>query len=110
MEVEKMKAIINGCVWSNEKKYYDWDTEHLFVRFEVVSRTHYEIEANSLDEAHEWMLVNHPNEAVGCGINMENGDFLCDAVLDWYYCELHTDDVLKIASWQLDALKKKACA
>lgn len=77
---------ITGYKWDMEKRWYDWDDEHKFAHFETRDQKKFVVKAKSLDHAHLWMILRHPLYAVGCGIScVENTDFLCDAVYDYYY-------------------------
>ena len=68
-----MKYIINGHTYANEPYYVSWDTERKYPFFKHVEEIELRLEANSLDEAYKWMLINLPAYAIGCAIRSEDG-------------------------------------
>lgn len=104
----KKKYKIIGRKWDTKNiKYYDWDTDHKFPHFEQTNERVWYKRANSLDEAHIWFMETHPEWSVGCGINcLDNSDFLCDAVLDYYYSNHGLLDPVDIADMKLTNCKQ----
>lgn len=84
---------ITGHKFSPEKHYYDFDKNRNYPTFKSIDTQHFTCEAPDIDSAYLWMLKNHPDYAVGCGITCtSNNDFLFDAVPDYYVCEFGLKD------------------
>ena len=80
-----MQYIIEGCKFSKEPTYYDWDKEHRYANFEIVDKVEIVREADSLDEAYKWMLENVPTYAIGCSIrSVDKNSFLLNPVKGFY--------------------------
>jgi hypothetical protein len=92
-------------------RYYDWDKEHKYPHFDSIGEKVFYKRAKSLEEAHIWMMENHPEWSVGCNIVcLNNTDFLCDAVLDYYYLECGMKDPVDIADMKLTNMKQPRTA
>ena len=111
MNVRRKYKII-GTKWDTEHmRYYDWDKEHKYPHFDSIGEKVFYKRAKSLEEAHIWMMENHPEWSVGCNIVcLNNTDFLCDAVLDYYYLECGMKDPVDIADMKLTNMKQPRVA
>lgn len=88
---------IIGYLWNLEKTFFHWDTKREFPHFALEEKKTFSCKANSLMEAWLWMLKNNPLYSIGVNIKcQETGDFFCDAILDYYYLNLGTQDINKI--------------
>ena len=102
---------IFGTKYSTEKSFYKWDTEHRYPTFKALDSMEFFCEAESLDDAHLWMMENQPEYAIGCGINcLDNTDFLCDAIPDYYVREYDTEDFKKILAICIEQVKSRKVA
>lgn len=93
---------IKGRRWNLEKGFYPWDAEQRFPHYEPIpnSEQEFQVEAESLNHAHLWLITNHPELAVGaCVVGVDNDDFLLDAVLDYYVACLGTENYQTILEY-----------
>ena len=97
---------ITGRKWNLKRQYYSWDSEKKFPTYNTEEEREFTLETNDVNEAYLWMLENHPEFAVGCGVVADNGNFLFDANLDYYVYELKTENIQEI----VENLKERARA
>lgn len=71
-----MKYTIHGSRYDETAIYYKWDRDRKFPEYTRIESAQYEVEANCLDEAEDWLIENHPEFYMGCSITNEKGDFL----------------------------------
>ncbi|MCR5670752.1 MAG: hypothetical protein K6G10_07070, partial [Butyrivibrio sp.] len=75
---------VNGLFFDEKPGYSSWDTEKRYPRYELLDEARFKCPAyvNSLDKAELWLLNNHPDFHMGCGIHQDcrGGDFMMSAV------------------------------
>ena len=97
-----MKAKVTIRTWKDAKdptpyKRFEVDTEETFL-----------FEANDLYEAELKVLRNFPaKKCIGFTLTMENGDFTCQAVKDYWHGELPNPTDEAIRAILLKAVEKK---
>ena len=87
-----MKAIVEIRTWKDAKEPNEWK------KFEVAEEKKYIFEAEDLYSAVLKVLESFPaSHCIGFNIRMENGDFWCEAVKDYFFYdgENPTDEELK---------------
>lgn len=87
-----MKAVVTIRTWKNAANPTTWK------KFDVASEEKFLFEAEDLLSAWLKVLESFPAEkCIGFNINMENGDFYCGAVKDYFFYggENPTDEELR---------------
>ena len=103
-----MKYTIHGRKFSKEHHYYGWDSEHKYPTFDIIDEVVITREANSLDEAYDWMLRYIPEYAIGCSIFSEDkNSFALHPVKDYYAClpELPDLEQKTLVEYELKCLR-----
>ena len=59
---------IKGLKYNKTPRYFDWDKERKHPYFEVEDEQNWDAECNSLDEAKDWLMSNHPDYYQGSSI------------------------------------------
>lgn len=103
-----MKYTINGVKFSSDITFRPWDSEHRYPDFEIIDKAIFEKEANSLDEAYEWMLLNHPEYAIGCSVTSEDRrSFLLLPVKSFYLSFLPDSKQQTIVEHELKCVRQR---
>jgi hypothetical protein len=82
------------------------DPSDEYSQYKELETVEFLVEANDINEAEKWMLLNHANYYMGCTIeckDMSNHDFVCVPVPSYYeeiYGDLDRDELVSIVAKQ----------
>ena len=82
---------IVGRKYGTERHYYSEDSE--FYYYDKIDEKEFSVNFPDIHAAEKWFLENHPDYYLGCNVrNLDNGDFSCNAVPEYWERELGTNN------------------
>jgi hypothetical protein len=97
-----MKYTIIGRKYNTEKE----DPSDAYSQYKELETVRFSVEANNINDAEKWMILNHADYYMGCTIeseNVSNYDFVCVPGPNYYeeiYGDLSRDELVSIVAKQ----------